>query len=82
MSEKSQFWSKCLKISILVKMFKYLDFRKISTLVNIFEYNNSGQNWRKISIFVVSKFPRKLDFGRNFLRLTILVKIWENFKFR
>ena len=97
--EKSRFWSKFLKnsdfdeslakISISVKILKYLDFRqnfKKSRFWSKFAKTPYfGQNCAKSRLWLIfwknfrfqSKFSEYLDFNSKFLNKSILVKISE-----
>ena len=77
--EKWQFWSKYLKISILIKIFEIALFRsKLSKNPHFgenFEKSQFWSNFRKISIDV--KLSKNPDFRQNFRKIEILVKIFE-----
>ena len=91
--ETSQFWSKFLKIVILVKFVKKnLDwsqnFRNNSTLAKIFENVNFGENFRKISILITifenldyCQFFRKISIWSNFRKFPIYVKLSKNLNY-
>ena len=84
-SWKSRFWSKFMKISILV----FQNSRKILILVNIFG-KSRFQSISSVKLILVkifpkssfgSKFPKNVDLGQKFPKKTILVNIFENLDF-
>ena len=72
-----------MKISILIKISKYLDFgqnfRILPILMKIVEKSRFWSNFRKISIDV--KLSKNPDFGQNFRKIPILVIIFEKSRF-
>ena len=93
--EKSWFYSKFLKISILLKILENLDFgqyfRNITILFKILENPDFSENFTQSRYW--SKFSKNLDFGQDFWKsqfwsmfikkISILLKILQiNYKNR
>ena len=73
--EKSQFWSKYLKTSILVEICEKSRF-----WLKLWQNLDFGEKFRKSWISKISMFDqicKKLDFGRNFRKISIFGEIFE-----
>ena len=83
-NENVDFGQNCPKITNLIKIFQnsrfWLKLTKMSILVEFEENVDFSQKFRK-NVDLDIKIWKYLDIGQNFRKISILVKIVENYRF-